>query len=299
MTKTNVFLISVVLILILSIEKLIPVPFLVEYELLISFMASLITIACIVQLITKFKNWKEFILMKDFMNDWRYKVVVVSIVFLIILPFFFIYRIDHLDDNYVLKNGQKTTGIISDGTIKLKGGGDYHLEVKFLTDDKTPITIEKDIMSNEDDFYIGQELDLYYLKSNPNKVLLITNNKIKDLFNIEERDVNINDLLKLFNMTKDSIDFNLNRISYKWMHVNDSVWINKRKNLFITVVPQKRLKYIYLDTKLSAYSIPYDLKEKGFESITDSTNHTAFIKDGMTIQLEKLEDLRTLIEIEK
>jgi hypothetical protein len=113
-------------------------------------------------------------------------------------------------------------------------------------------------------FYLNQEVNLIYSKTNPKNInFLLTDADISKFKNSQEKEITPNDLIKLISLNSKDIKTELDKISYGWEFNNqEMLWVNKRKNLGISI-NSKTVNYIGQNLSTADYF----LKKNGFKRI--------------------------------
>ena len=168
------------------------------------------------------------------------------------------------------ENQIEVTGkIISGGETEIQNRrGNIQIStivVEFLTKEGNKIIAYEDIGHYEfQNFYLNQEVNLIYSKTNPQNIsLLMSNKNITKFKNSKEKDILPEDMIYLMSVDKKNILTELNKISYGWEYNNkEALWVNNRRNIGISI---SSIMVVYIAQNFD--TIDYFIEKDGFKRI--------------------------------
>lgn len=166
--------------------------------------------------------------------------------------------------------GIHAVGKIVEGTsIESKLKESYKVVVEYTTNDGKIVSVKKVVSkSTFESFHKGQDIDLVYSSSNPNKVDLLTSkSSYRQVMGSEERDFEVKDLVKLISKDHSQIKNFLNKINFGWDYYREEkpFWYNKRLNEAIRVIPKERVKSVLYGNTFNNFA--RNLQDLGFQEV--------------------------------
>ncbi|MBC7440781.1 MAG: hypothetical protein H7250_12470 [Flavobacterium sp.] len=217
-----------------------------------------------------YKTWElEFVKEHEAPNI-NYSFLVIMILPCAILYFIISSVFENVADNMLKENQIEVVGkVISGGETEIQNRrGNIKIStivVEFTTEEGKKVIASEEVDTYEfQGFYLNQEVNLIYSKTNPENInFLLTDADISKFKNSKEKEITPNDLIKLMSLNTKDIKTELNKISYGWEFNNqEMLWVNKRKNLGISI---NSTTVNYIGQNFS--TADYFLKKNGFKRI--------------------------------
>jgi hypothetical protein len=178
----------------------------------------------------------------------------------------------------------------------------YNATIMFKTSTGESVKIKKRIEARDYDIYrMGTVVDLLYSKRDPYIVELLNNDdSIRKYLGVQNRPVNLKDLLKLVDMSNVQAGSFLNSINYKWTYnETDKRWENARRNISISI--EEGVCVVYMTWFFGKDGFNEDFENMGFVRDDGETQGSGkkFKSDkflatltSQLIQGKKLEDIK-------
>lgn len=193
--------------------------------------------------IAYYKTWKLEFIKKIETPNIDYSFIWIMIIPCAILYFIISSRFESVADELLYKNQIEVTGkVISGGETEIQnryGKATYSkIIVEFNTIEGAKRIAYEDVSNSEfQNFYLNQEINLIYSKTNPENInLLISDSDFRKFKKSKERDILPQDLINFMAVDNKNAQKELNKISYGWeYHKQKMMWINVRKNIAISL----------------------------------------------------------------
>lgn len=241
----------------------------------------------LIQSFYNFKNFEEF-------NEWNRNKKVKKgdskIFFIIIFGFvsFFIFkgRISFRVNDELKSNGIITKGEITGGKKEVKKNtlGSVIIDISYVDAfGKSFVGYDRDAKEIFDILSTDQVVDIVYSPNYPRIVKILKGKKsIKSIIGIEQRNLEINILIKILNLSDSNmVKKHLDSISFKWEKQNKvNNWSNENMSTLISLIPKRQItlvkfpqieKRFQLGDGLSLSIYLEELASLGFEKVNDST----------------------------
>jgi hypothetical protein len=220
--------------------------------------------------IVYYKTWKLEFVKKQETPNINYSFLVIMILPCAILYFIISSVFESVADNMLKENQIEVLGkVISGGETEIQNRrGNIKIStivVEFMTEEGKKVIASEEVDTYEfQGFYLNQEVNLIYSKTNPKNInFLLSDADISKFKNSQEKEITPNDLIKLISLNSKDIKTELDKISYGWEFNNqEMLWVNKRKNLGISI---NSTTVNYIGQNLS--TADYFLKKNGFKRI--------------------------------
>lgn len=133
--------------------------------------------------------------------------------------------------------------------------------------------------------YKGQEVELFYSKSSPSIIrLLLSDGAIREQMNIEQRDVQVNDLITFIDLTEEQVLDTLNSISYKWeWKKGHHVYTNSQKNEAIQILGKMAI-LIAQSGNLDKYK--KEVEAAGFQKVDPESKKSLYQNGNIQVSIE-------------
>lgn len=270
---------------------------------ILSFVGGALFLFFIIQSVADFKSFEEF--NKPIENEPK-KLRFLPLYFIgsLALVLCFYLNFKNSEENELLKYGVKVKGTVIDGkAYTSRRGGTYDIKIRFLTRSGNLIVVNEDVGKSEfNDYYVGQKVDLIYSKKNPELIeLLTTDENIKKYIQSEERPLNFNDLVKLFDVIDVEKEDYLNKIQAGWLKQDyQNFWINERKQTGIKKADSKNITLIYLKS-VDGLHFEKEFKKNGLVKIkgTNFYESDKYIGELSTEVDSKSYSMTTVIQLAK
>lgn len=273
-----------------------------ENQKFLSIFGSILTSICISYAIFFHGSWKKQYVEENYFQKMNYSFLpVIAFIPCIILYFMISNKFDSTAKEMLIKNKVEAVAtVISGGGTQLTNLKGQNIDfstivVEFTTTEGQKIIAYESVNKSQlQDYYIGQEINIIYSKTNPqNMELLAYDSDVRDYIGSEERRIEINDLFNLFSKKESEILGVLNNISYGWEYNSyKKMWMNNKRNISITINTDI-IKCISDDF----FTFPRQLKNAGFkhskEDIIQNENDDAlsnkvYLNDTLNISIEMI-----------
>lgn len=250
--------------------------------------------------IVYYKSWDENFVQSTGRPNIDLSMMVLLLVPVIILHFLLSWRFSSAQESKLKDQQVEVVGRIIDGSSfqakrVLRGGtvADFsEVTVEFETKEGQKMTVTKDISVYEfKDFYKDQDVRMVYSKNNPKNIDFIVNEEdIRQYKDVQERDLEPNDLVKLIGLDENQITLELNKISEGWaFDPQNDEWSNSKRKSRLTLKPKQ---LILVGIPELNFDYPHKLTQIGFiktskESTEDPDfSKKIFQKDEFTFTVE-------------
>lgn len=250
------------------------------------------------QFIADFKSWGEFNTKDVTKQNWRHKVTPFCVIPGLVMAFILFMHFYSNEKNELKKYGERTTGVIIDGTsIKNRRGAICNVTVKFTTLEGRVMIITESV--GKDDFekiYKGQTVDLVYSKKDPSIIEIVLNDvTAKSLFETEERKLNVDDLMQLLTCNNTEADSILSKLSFGWKYKQESgMWINEKQEIAVQINQNISIAYILVSSFMESSNITDQLLNFGFKKIgvnnLDNSDVVRFESEQFSAYYKQLKD---------
>ena len=145
--------------------------------------------------------------------------------------------------------GKVTTGEIVSGysLTGTKQIGVYDVTVEYRLDDGELIKAFTRVSPQEfSNYYVGKNVNVIYSTKNHSLIDLLTNDEeIKTYVKVDNKDIEIKNLIKIINLNQSEIGTYLNKISYSWNYVpTEKSWVNREKDILIQIESKNSINYV-------------------------------------------------------
>ncbi|MES2575276.1 MAG: hypothetical protein V4572_10060 [Bacteroidota bacterium] len=272
-----------------------------EDKVFLPLLGAILTSCCICYTVVFHNSWKKEYMDKiDFQSINYSFFVALAFIPSIILYFVISFKFDSTAKEMLIKNKIEVLGTV----ISLEGKELTNLKgqsidissilVEFETLEGQKITISESISKYKlSNYYVGQEINMLYSKTNPQNIELLTyDTDVRDYMGTEERRIEIKDLFNLFAIKQNKVLGVLNNISYGWKYnIYKKIWINQKRNIAIAI-DDNTIKCISDD--FATFS--RQLSDAGFKSQEEISNtntinayiHKEYVNDTFTITIERI-----------
>ena len=197
-------------------------------------------------------------------------VGLVSFVLFIVVTTYLTILYSNIKEKELKAFGKITTGeIISGYSLTGKNAvGVYDVTVEYKLDDGELIKSYTRVSPQEfSDYYVGKEVNVIYSSKNHKLIDLLTNDdEIKTYIKVDNKEIQIKNLIKLLSLNQSQVGIYLNSISYSWQYnsINKS-WENRQKDILVQIESQKSINYI--TTKISPEKLNSEIDSLKFKRI--------------------------------
>ena len=178
-----------------------------------------------------------------------FNIMLLSFIVFIAITIKLTYLYSSIKEIELKQFGKITTGEITQGySLTSKNDpGTYTVTIEYNREDgKTIKAITRVSPTEFQEYYVGKEVNIIYSTHNNALVDLLTDDeKIKNYTKIENKDITIDNLLKLLEIKQSEFGTFLNKISYSWQFDSTKKsWINNQKDILITINDDKSISYL-------------------------------------------------------
>ena len=218
---------------------LIPNPLFNAAPFFFSFLGAILFTVLLIQTVGDFRSWQEFNTPGKANEDWRHRLAPMMVFPGIIMIFVFYMNFAGKESKELLADGIQVTGTIINGrSYENRRGGTYAVEVSFTTKEGKKYYVKESVGRQEfDRLRKGQEVPMIYSAKNPEMIeLLLSSSSIKQFTNVEDRPLNVPDLITILDLPEDSVQAYLSKISLGWQYDQDNqLWRNDVKNAALSI----------------------------------------------------------------
>jgi hypothetical protein len=249
---------------------------------ILSFVGAALLIFFVTQALWDFKSFKSFNKPKPEEVTPGHKYAPFMVIPGIIMSFIFFFHSTQSEKEELQKDGVIVTAVVMDGkSTTVRRSTTYKLELKYTTKEGKTYTSTESVSSTEfSRVYLGQEIPVIYSQKNPELVEpIISDEAVQKYLKIDNRNLSLKDLFKLYDTSSDSIPNYLNKISYKWVTEKDSfriIWHNASKEEAVVRHLLGTLTYIYSKGNGEIFE---EIKQNGFHKIEKDSTGTVIYEN--------------------
>lgn len=220
--------------------------------------------------IAYYKSWELEFIKKYEIPRINFGFFIIMLLPGLLVYFLFSYRFENVADALLKENQVEAVGkVVSGGETEINNRrGSIKVStivVEFLTKEGQKIIAYEEVDSYEfKGFYLNQEVNLIYSKTNPKNIsLLMSDSDIIRFKDSKERDILPKDLIYLMSVERENILTVLNQISYGWeFNEQEALWVNNRKNIGISISVDV---VVYIANNFT--TADYFLEKNGFKRV--------------------------------
>jgi amino acid transporter len=257
------------------------------------------------------KSWRDEFVRKHETPNIDFSFFPIFFIPAVIVFFIFSWRFESASDRILRDTKVEATGkVISGSSTEVKrvlrsGGVTFStIVVEFMTEEGNKVIAYEDVSSYEfQQFYIGQEVNLVYSKTNPKNIdLLVNAENVRELMDTQERQIDPSDLIALISTKQEDVLGKLNKIMYGWNYNGEkSMWINEKHNS-IVMLADNEVRFIA--SSEFAHTFPTFLTGTGFRKTSTrksgdilDTGEKTFQKGNLKVSIIVMQVQSTLASI--
>lgn len=203
-----------------------------------------------------------------------FNVLIISIIFFVFCWIYLSTMYANIKENELKAFGKMTTAEVTDG-YSLTGGnapGTYKVTVEYFNNNER-ITAYTNVSPTEfQNCYLGKTVNIVYSTKNSGLIDIIgDDSSVKTYVNISNREVSLDDLIKIIDLNDAETLNYLNTISYPWKYdTYQKGWSNEDKKSYI--VKKEKNTVSFLNSNLSPSDFHDQLDKLNFKQIDSSSS---------------------------
>lgn len=229
----------------------IPAGLYLSRPLLIALIGGALCFIFLMQTFADFRDLEEITQWNEYPKEWYHNMGYVCFPLAIALIFIFTNHYSKLEEEELNQFAEIVPATIVDGYSEIRSrngtvrGSSFNLTIAYYTKKGVHIRTQKTVNRYEYDLAEKvQHIQVAYSSKHPTlSKILLGDEMIEEFTGITSRDITIGDMMRLLDTSRDSILPALNNISYRWTKINDSLYGNELKQIYIGVTPHRRVTY--------------------------------------------------------